>query len=243
MNGCDGSARGGWEEDVMGRRGWLTVLSFCLAALVGLPAGWSLTHSTVSNLGRLPAGVSAGSQSPSTPALTPAQPAPVANQIPVQEATLNPRAGSPVPAPVELQIPTLGVDAPVETIGVRPDGTVAIPNDAHHVGWYQFGPAPGARRGSAVIVGHRDSRTQGRGAVYDLAAVNLGDVMKVRLSNGAVLTYRVVERRLYLKQGLPWQEFFTTHGPARLTVITCGGSFLPDQGGYQDNLIVTAVPT
>ncbi len=37
-------------------------------------------------------------------------------------------------------------------------------------------------------------------------------------------------------------ELFARSGPARLTVITCGGPYLADQGGYQDNVVVTAVP-
>jgi hypothetical protein len=135
VNGLDGSARGGWREDVMGRRGWLTVLNLWLAALVAIPTGWSLTHRTVANLGQLPPGVPTGSQSPSTLASTPAARTPAPAPVSVQQATLDPRAAAPAPAPVELQIPTLGIDAPVETIGVQPDGTVAIPRDAHHVGW------------------------------------------------------------------------------------------------------------
>lgn len=29
---------------------------------------------------------------------------------------------------------------------------------------------------------------------------------------------------------------------SRLTLISCGGVYDPDRGGYQDNVVVTAVP-
>lgn len=164
--------------------------------------------------------------------------------IPIYQADLAAQRGAATrtPTPTTLTIASIAVSAPVEAAGVATDGTVAIPHDADHVGWYEFGSAPGSPTGSAVIVGHRDSRTQGRGALYNLGAVNLGDQIQVRLSDGKTLTYQVAERRLYLKQGLPWATFFTTQGSPRLTVVTCGGAYDPNHGGYQDNLIVTATP-
>jgi hypothetical protein len=43
------------------------------------------------------------------------------------------------------------------------------------------------------------------------------------------------------RQGLP-EELFSRQGPERLRVITCGGEYDPDAGGYQQNLVVTAAP-
>ena len=43
-------------------------------------------------------------------------------------------------------------------------------------------------------------------------------------------------------QALP-EELFARTGPERLWIITCGGEYLPDEGGYQQNLVVTAVPS
>jgi len=130
----------------------------------------------------------------------------------------------------------------VLSIGVSAAGTVAIPPDAHDVGWYRLGPAPGSAAGSAVIVGHRDSYVYGLGALYDLNTTAVGDTVTVRRADGSQVRYRVIERRLYPKLPADLAGFFATTGPARLTIITCGGTFLRDAGGYQDNLVVTAVP-
>ena len=228
----------------MSRRGWILVLLGSLAALILVPTEWAMTRPDAAGVGQLPAASSPGDGSSDGPQQSEGGPVGTPSPIPIYQADITGKAGTVVrpPTPTSLTIASLGVAAPVETIGVAPDGTVAIPHDADHVGWYQYGPAPGAASGSAVIVGHRDSRTQGRGALYNLGAVNLGDQIRIRLSNGRTLTYRVVERRLYLKQGLPWATFFTGQGPPRLTVITCGGDYVATRGGYQDNLIVTAVP-
>lgn len=184
------------------------------------------------------AGGSAASLPSARPTLDPSAPA-----IPIYQANIaaQPKLGVRAATPVALRIEAIGVAAAVEAVGVSKDGSVEIP-EADRVGWYQYGSAPGDPTGSAVIVGHRDSRTLGRGVLFDLGAVKLGEQIKVRMSSGETLNYRVVERRSYAKQGLPWATFFTDRGTPRLTVITCGGAYDADNGGYQDNIIVTAVP-
>ncbi len=228
----------------MSRRGWILLLVGSLAALILVPTGWAISRPDAAGVGQLPVAVTPSDGSLAGPPQTESGPLGTPPPIPTYQADISGQAGpaARTPTPTRLTIASIAVDAPVEIVGVAPDGTVAIPRNADHAGWYQYGPAPGTAAGSAVIVGHRDSRTQGRGALYNLGAVNLGDQIRIRLSGGQTLTYRVVERRLYLKQGLPWATFFTGQGPPRLTVITCGGDYIASRGGYQDNLIVTAVP-
>ncbi len=217
---------------MLARRGPVVLLAACLAVLVGVVGTLVLRDRNAEGVGSLPPGVvvatatSPTTANPITSVLTSGIPKPT----PVQ------------PRPIELIVASVGIEAPVDPVGVTADNVVAIPPDAHRVGWYRFGPAPGDSQGSAVIVGHVDSRTQGIGALFPLSSVQPGDVIQVRRADHSTLSYRVVERRLYLKQGLKWDLFFTSDGPARLTVITCGGPYLRPVGGYQDNLIVTAVP-
>ena len=44
------------------------------------------------------------------------------------------------------------------------------------------------------------------------------------------------------KKKLPIDDVFATDGSPRLTLITCGGYYDRSNGGYQDNVVVTAVP-
>lgn len=162
-----------------------------------------------------------------------------------------PRIGTPVaqelraelPAPSALVIPTLGVEAPIDAVGVLADGGVEIPDDVSRVGWYRFGTTPGDNQGSAVLVGHRDGWNEGRGALYNVAALELGDEIVVRNEAGDQLTYTVVAREIFDKKVVPLGELFSERGDHRLTLISCIGYFSRDNGGYQQNVVVTAVPS
>lgn len=168
--------------------------------------------------------------------------APASPRLRVVDATRPLPAAPAAPAPARLRVPSLGIDAPVDAVGVLPDGTAEIPEDAQRVGWYRFGPVPGADRGAAVLVGHRDARGQGPGALYGLVGIGVGDSLTVTRRDGSAVTYRVVERRRWEKQAVPLDRLYARSGPPRLVVITCGGAYDPDRGGYQDNVVVTAVP-
>lgn len=144
--------------------------------------------------------------------------------------------------PRRLSIPALDVDARIVPVGLEADEAIEIPDDVDIVGWYELGVPPGADRGSAVLVAHRDGRGQGRGVFYDLGSMDLGDLVRVRDDAGTSLVFEVVARESLRKTGLPYDELFTAAGPPRLTLISCGGEYDADRGGYQDNIIVTAVP-
>ena len=164
---------------------------------------------------------------------------------PIPDYTKEPR---PVPVPIEtadpvrIKIPALDVTANVIPVGVDKANAMEIPEDIMEVGWYRFGPAPGSSAGSAVLVAHRDGRIQGRGVFYSLGALNVDDPIIVTDDAGKRMEYRVVARESIPKKKLPIKEVFSAEGAPRLTLITCGGYYDRDNGGYQDNVVVTAVP-
>jgi sortase (surface protein transpeptidase) len=145
------------------------------------------------------------------------------------------------PAPTRLTVPALGVDAAVDAVGVDPDGQMTIPAEVDRVGWYRFGPVPGGS-GSAVIAGHVDSREQGLGAMAPLRDAAVGDEIVVSDATGTASRWRVVSRELISTQVLPLDRLFSRDGPPRLTLITCGGPFLPEFRSYRDNVVVVAEP-
>ncbi|MFF9287194.1 class F sortase [Streptomyces griseosporeus] len=146
-----------------------------------------------------------------------------------------------VPEPSSLSLPRLDVRAPITPVGVAPDGQVEVPRDPKEVGWYRYSPAPGSPEGSAVIVGHVDSDDRGLGVLVALADARRGDRVLVDRKDGSKVAYRVTSRRTIGKQDLAASGVFRREGPAVLTLITCAGPYLPDEGGYQNNLVVTAV--
>ncbi|MEU5256907.1 class F sortase [Streptomyces longwoodensis] len=156
-------------------------------------------------------------------------------------ASRSPAARAPLAAPTRLLLPRLDLSAAVDPVGVADDGTVVVPGDPRRVGWYRFSPRPGASGGSSVIVGHVDSDDRGLGVLVALAEVRAGDRVGVERADGSRVDYRVVSRRTVAKEALAASGAFRTEGPAVLTLVTCTGPYLPDQGGYRNNLVVTAV--
>jgi sortase family protein len=143
--------------------------------------------------------------------------------------------------PTRVLIPSLGMSAAIEPVGVAADRpTLEIPRDVDVVGWYRFGPAPG-ERGSAVLVGHVDSHDQGPGAFFRLRSLAPGARVIVQLADGQAVRYRVLARRSYVKGGLPGLLFARDGAPV-LALVTCGGSFDQATRHYSDNVVVFAVP-
>ena len=178
------------------------------------------------------------SESPTPPATpTPAETSASPSPTPTESA-----GPVMVAAPVRVSIPALDVNTKVFPVGLDKNEAIEIPEDIRYVGWYDLGVPPGVDRGSAVLVAHRDGRVQGRGVFYSLGTLDVGDTVIVKTSAGVDLPYEVVSRESILKKRLPYEELFAVDGPPRLTLISCGGYYDPNNGGYQDNVVVTAVP-
>lgn len=145
-------------------------------------------------------------------------------------------------APVEVQLPSIGVTAVVKAVGVDGQGHVAIPERVDTVGWYRYSPLPGSAAGSTVLVGHVDSARQGEGAFSRLRDMGRADRVALDLTGGRRLDYRVVSRAQFSKTSVPLADLFSLGGRPRLTLITCGGPFDASVRSYRDNIVITAVP-
>jgi LPXTG-site transpeptidase (sortase) family protein len=216
---------------------WTSIGVIAATLIVLFLAQWQLTEETdIQSIGSRPAATA------STSVPTPA-PSEVPSGSPSPSPSPSSEAGPQlVAAPMRLDIPALNIDTKVFPVGLDANKAIAIPEDIRYVGWYKLGVPPGVDRGSAVIVGHRDGRVQGRGVFYWLGNLNLGDKVYVKTSAGKNLPYKVVARELIKKKSLPYKELFAVDGPPRLTLISCGGYYDRNNGGYQDNIVVTAVP-
>jgi len=204
-----------------------------LALAVGAPTVWALTRPEAA------AGIPVEQALPAPAASSGASPLP-ALPAPTTRSS-RPTEVRPAPAPARISVPALGVAAPVDAVGIADDGQMELPEDVSRVGWYRFGPEPGAG-GSAVLAGHVDDREQGPGALLPLRDAAVGDEVTVTDVAGTVTRWRVVSRELITKQVLPVERIFARDGAPRLTLITCGGPFLPEYRSYRDNVVVVAEP-
>lgn len=143
-------------------------------------------------------------------------------------------------APASMSVAGLGVDAEVVGVGVSADGAMEIPRDGGTIGWYRWGPEPGADAGNAVLSGHVSTRADGPGALAPLAEVEVGERIDVRSAGGTTHAYHVVNVETITKSVLPVERIFARDGAHRLVVITCGGPFQPGLGSLRDNVVVVA---
>lgn len=156
--------------------------------------------------------------------------------------TTAPTPAEPTSPPTKLQIDSLKINAPVEPVGVDAAGEIAIPEDIHTLGWYEYGPAPGSSAGSVVVVGHVDSATQGIGTFFTLKTIAAGAAISLTTADGQQRQYKVVGVQAYPKTSVPLADLFSTAGAPRLTLITCGGQFDKTTHSYESNIVVSAVP-
>ena len=235
---------------------WILALAG-LALLVGAPAAWFLQQ-PAETVGELPPGFvvaepeTGAGQAPSedhgdTSTTTPGAAA--------ERETARPGDGGadtttvadddtdarPAP-PVGVSIPSIGVStATVVDVGLDENGAVEIPDDVLEVGWYRRGPRPG-EAGNAFMTSHVDSRTQGRGVLFDLRQVEPGDPITVDHADGTTSEWEVVRRERITKGSYPMEQVFRFDGPPGLVIDTCGGAFDPETGSYESIDIVYAVP-
>jgi hypothetical protein len=149
----------------------------------------------------------------------------------------------PPSPPLALRIGSIEIEAPVVPVGLV--GTeMEIPEDVREIGWYDpdgLGVRPGTT-GTAVFASHVDSRSQGRGVLFELRQLRVGDTLEIDLEDGTTQTWTVTEVAQIPKVSMPLTEIFTWAGPARVVLITCGGEFNRSTRSYVDNVVVYAEP-
>lgn len=161
-----------------------------------------------------------------------------------------PVAASPSPAasphlPVHLRIPSLDIDGPVRPVGMSDATTMEVPEDISVIGWFDRSSTPIAESGHTVVVGHRDGATDPNGVFRRLGDIQEGSAITIRDGTGRRIDYQVTHVDVLhdevFAQTAP--EIFRKDGPHRLVLLTCGGSYDADKGGYQANVVVMAERT
>lgn len=172
---------------------------------------------------------------PSAPQVSALSAQDVLEAVPLPEAQ---RVQTEPGAPERLEVPALGIDAPVIPIGA-PDGVLTPPSDPQTLGWWADGAKPGARRGSALVTGHTVST--GGGAMDDLEQLEVGDRVWMRTDTSRI-GYDVRSVVIMGKGELAEraQEVFDQEVRGRLVLITC-----ENWNGveYLSNVVVTATPS
>ncbi len=141
--------------------------------------------------------------------------------------------------PEKLTISALGINAPVEAVGLDAKRNMDVPKKPEDVGWYKLGYKPG-EAGNAVFAGHLDW-TNGPAVFWELNKVKPGDQITVTDNSNRTLTFEVTNKQNYPWNQFPVQDVFGSQGDSKLILITCGGTFDKPSQNYSQRIVVYSI--
>ncbi|MEU0761524.1 class F sortase [Streptomyces microflavus] len=148
-------------------------------------------------------------------------------------------------APRSVEVPSVGIDAPVVPRGLDRDGAIDPPpyDLPQTAGWYGKGTEPGAE-GPALIVGHVDTETE-PAVFYGLSAVQPGEKARVVRDDGSVAEFTVDDVQVVTRERFDAEKAYgpRVDGRAELRLITCGGKYDEKSRSYTANVVVSAYLT
>jgi LPXTG-site transpeptidase (sortase) family protein len=141
--------------------------------------------------------------------------------------------------PVRLIIPSIGVLAPLVSVGVTKDGAMDVPKAPDEAAWYEPGPRPG-EVGSAIISGHFGWKNSIPAIFDNLHKVKVSDIIYSIDDAGATTTFVVHEIRTLKEDEDASSVFGSSDGKAHLNLITCEGVWNKARKSYSNRLVVFA---
>jgi LPXTG-site transpeptidase (sortase) family protein len=136
-------------------------------------------------------------------------------------------------------VPSLGIDAPIVTLGIDPNGTMQSPNTPTDVAWYSFSARPG-ERSNVVMSGHFDYINHGPAVFYRLKEARQAEEVRLVLEDGSIARYRVFEVTSYEEATAPVLDIVGPTDREVVTLITCDGSFDPQSREYDKRIVLRA---
>jgi len=143
-------------------------------------------------------------------------------------------------APVQVIIPSIGVDSSLVNLGLNGDGTLEVPVDYDKVGWFTGGNYPGDPSGPpGLLAGHVDDYT-GPAVFSELTKLVAGDEVHVIRADNTVAIFVVAVTAQYPKSEFPAAELYAPVPGSEIILITCTGDFNENARSYADNFVVRA---
>jgi len=158
---------------------------------------------------------------------------------------------TPTPPPFDGPIarmiaPSVGIDHPIEEIGITNNQLDTPKDGAGKVGWYYIYPKPGFGK-NAVFAAHVNYNFK-QGPFARLKEVQPQDRITIQMEGGPTYVYEVIFYQRYDVKTIPMGELVAApqkpENEEWITLITCGGRFVETQpnglGEYLDREVVIA---
>ena len=121
------------------------------------------------------------------------------------------------------------------------------PTHPSHIAWYnQFGQ-PGTRGANSLFAAHVDYVNYGQGPFWYITSSQVGDTLTLVMDNGLQYNYTVQSVDVINVNNLNMDAIVYPQLPdnrERVTLISCGGTFVPNPSGYgghyESRVVLTA---
>ncbi|MBC9716452.1 class F sortase [Streptomyces sp. TRM66268-LWL] len=142
--------------------------------------------------------------------------------------------------PDHIAIPSIKVDANLDTVGLDNSGAMQTPpfDKPMEASWYKDGPTPG-EKGAAAIAGHMDTPQVEKAVFYNLKELKKNAEIDIRREDGTTAVFKVDDVETYKKADFPTQKVYGKTDKAELRLITCGGDLTKDRH-WDSNVVVFA---
>lgn len=138
--------------------------------------------------------------------------------------------------PTQIWIPSVGIKAPLEPIGLLKNGQLEVPVSSKVAGIYTDGILPG-QPGKAIVAGHVDNYT-GPAIFYPLKRLKPGHSVIVSDNKGKSLVFKVTSVESYVTAKAPLEQIFGDSDKAELNLITCTGKYNRKKKEHEKRLVV-----
>lgn len=168
----------------------------------------------------------------------------------------------PTPTPVPLPVPYNGPVASLHLAAAKLDAAWPVevrdtyfaggreffedPSAPQKIAWYSRFGQPGYIGTNTIFAGHIDYVGFGKGPFGYLTSASAGDALYLTMDNGTTYTYTVKSVAVVSLQNLDMDAVVfpaLAAGVERVTLISCGGTFVPYPGGggeYTSRVILVA---
>ncbi len=140
--------------------------------------------------------------------------------------------------PVQVAIPSIEVDAPIEYLDFI-DGEMEQPTDEVNVAWYKQTARLG-ESGNILLAGHLNWWGVPEAVFFRLATLQPGDLIEVTGDDGEVYRYIVDWMEPFPAADPPPDEALGPTDNESLTLITCGGEWDVSAAEYNQRSVVRA---
>ncbi len=138
-----------------------------------------------------------------------------------------------------IELPTLNRQGCVQRVGVDQNNAVAVPTNIHLAGWFTGSVLPG-EKGVSLIVGHVLGRFND--AIFvDLKDIKIDDIIRIQFGDKSWKEFKVVSKDSYTIEQTAREQLRQLDGvESQLTLITCGGTWLPKDQTFDHRVVVRA---